>query len=415
MKTRILIVIAALLATWWVAAAPPEHHSAPPKTLYTDTATRAAEAVDRSAEFAQALEVLPVDIPGYDDIVFLEGGRRWLLSAMDGRIWVYEPHTGKAEPFVDAPLMAAGLHESPVDHDLVYFCASRLWGQTYPDGERVGLYSLKVSTKQIAPVVLDVPDRAIEAEQAWAVDDPKAPRLRAGDSGNTKARPLAFCNDLEVSADGKRIYFSEPFAHEGASMGGGAVPEAMALHGNGRIWLHDLKAGETRLVSEGLHFPDGLLLDLHPGQDRETSILTSLTTGFGIARVYVDGPKAGQHETVHSGLPGMCDGMDRDPKGNIWCAMYTKRSPMMTWLHANPWIKHVLLRLPLNWIPQPKVTGLIVFTPDAQEMLYSAWYTGDKLTHNASTLVGPDGYAYLSPFSRSHVGIVRMKNPLATP
>lgn len=414
MKTRILSVALIALVAWWFLAVPPGYHAVPPRIVYGPEATQAAQAVDQSDAFAQGLETIPVDIPGYDDIVFLEGGKRWLLSAMDGQIWSYEPGTGKAEPFIKPPKMAAGMHESPTDKDVVYFCASRLWGDKYADDERVGLYRLRVASKKIEPVVLDVPNKGIERAQAWALDDPKAPKLSKTSAPFGK-RALEFCNDLEISEDGQRVYFSEPFSHPGASMGGGTIPEALALQGNGRIWVHDLSLNETRLVSEGLHFPDGLLLDQHPGQAREMSLLTSLTTGFGVARVYVDGPKAGQTEMVHSGLPGMCDGMDRDGAGNIWCAMYAHRSGFLTWLHANPWAKHVLLRLPLNWIPQPKRTGLIVLSPDASKMIYSAWYQGDQLTHNASTLVGPDGYAYPTPFSRTHRGIVRIKNPLLQP
>jgi sugar lactone lactonase YvrE len=414
MKKTVFAVVALLaIAVWWVLAAPASHHSPTVALSFTDDAGRAALAVDRSSDFAAALEMLDARIPGYDDVVFLQGGQRWLLSAMDGKIWSYEPQSGKAEPFVDAPLMAAGMHESPGDPDTVYFCASRLWGSSYPEGERVGLYRLTVSSKKIEPLVLDVPDTVITGAKAWAIDDTNAPKLtRAGADG--KRRPLAFCNDLEISEDGRRIYFSEPFAYEGASMGGGAVPEAVAFRGNGRIWMHDLAVGETRLVAQGLHFPDGLLVDLHPGKNQEESILTSLTTGFQIARIYVKGSKAGTIEIAQDGLAGMCDGLDRDAAGRIWCAMYVKRSPLITWLHDKPWLKEVMLRLPLNLMPQPRVTGVLVLSPDGSKPLYSAWYSGDKLVHNASALPGPDGYVYMSPFSRSHHGIVRMKNPLGS-
>ncbi|MBH1964297.1 MAG: hypothetical protein I8H77_08180 [Comamonadaceae bacterium] len=413
MKKAGIFTIAAIaaIAAWWVAAAPAPHHSPTVALTIDGEAERAALAVDRSADFAAGLEVLEATVPGYDDVVFLDQGKRWLLSAMDGRIWSYDPVARKAEPFVDTPLMAAGLHESPTEHDTVYFCASRLWGSTYPEGERVGLYRLSVSTRKIEPLVLDVPDTVIDGQRAWGLADTGAPQAVRGVASG-KQRPLAFCNDLEVSADGKRIYFSEPFAYGGASTGGGAVPEAVAFRGNGRIWMHEVVTGQTRLVAQGMHFPDGLLVDLHPGQDQEQTILTSLTTGFQIARVHVSGPKAGRIELVQNGLAGMCDGMDRDAAGRIWCGMYAQRSPLMTWLHGKPWAKEVLLRLPLNLMPQPKTTGVLVLSPDATKPLYSAWYTGAKLVHNASALPGPDGYVYMAPFSSKQRGIVRIKNPL---
>lgn len=405
-----LLLLAIALAAWWQFATPPPHLQVGAPILFDGVAAQAAAAVDRSADFAAALQVLPSALPGHDDLLFLDDGKRILASGMDGQIWEIDSGTQQARPFLDAPLMAAGMHESPGDHDEVFFCASRLWGDTYPAGERVGLYRLRLSSRTLTPVVLDVPDTTISGERVWALDDPKAPRL--GPGGGNPARPLAFCNDLEISEDGRRIYFTEPFSYEGASMGGGTVPEVIAYHGNGRVWMHDLATAETRLVAEGYFFPDGILYDLHAGQAREQSLLVSQTAGFRIIRFHLAGSKAGSAELVQDGLTGLCDGMDRDARGRIWCGMYTQRSGLLTWLHAHPWIKHLLLRLPLNWMQQPRATGVLALTPDASRSLYSAWYEGPKAVHIASALPGPDGGIYLTPFSKAHRGLVRLPDPL---
>jgi sugar lactone lactonase YvrE len=419
-KTLVLasaLIALAALAVWWRAATPPAHHAVPDAIHFDARMSDAARAVEQSDAFAERLEHIEADIPGYDDIVFLADDRTALVSAMDGRIWSYDRAARKADVLVDPPLMAAGMHESPTHPDEVYFCASRLWGESYPANERVGLYRLRVATRAIEPVVLDVPVAAAIGEKVWPLDDPAAPRLVRDTQGALGAqaagsRPLAFCNDLEISADGQRIYFSEPFAYAGASMGGGTIPEVIAHRGNGYVWLHDLSSAQTRLVAQGIHFPDGILHESHPGQAREDSILISQTTGFRILRLYLDGPEAGRSEVVMDGMPGMCDGMDRDRQGRIWCGMYARRTGFIDWLHANPWLKHVLLRLPLNWIAQPNATGVMALSPDASRVLYSAWYDGPKVTHIASAIEGPDGSIYLAPFSRKHPGLTRMKNPL---
>ena len=49
------------------------------------------------------------------------------------------------------------------------------------------------------------------------------------------ARSVEMCNDLDVSADGKRLYFTEPFAYANASSGTGTFSEAVTLARNGRI------------------------------------------------------------------------------------------------------------------------------------------------------------------------------------
>ena len=413
-KILTAILLVALIAFWWNAAAPPDHHPVPGKITFDGQAVENALRVDQSEAFQEQLELLPSDLPGHDDIIFMEKDGTALVSAMDGRIWSYNLKSHEVTPFVDPPLMAAGMHESPRNHTVIYFCSSYLWGEDYPENERVGLYALDTTTRSIQPVVLYVPDTELSGEKIWSLDDDSAPVLQSQtiDSSSVAYRPLAFCNDLEISADGNRIYFSEPFAYEGASMGGGTVPEAISFHGNGRIWMHDLMTGATRLVAEGLFFPDGILYDLHDSGSKERSIITSLTPGFSIARIYVAGPKAGTREIIHEGLGGMCDGLDRDRAGNIWCAVFTQRTDFLTWIHENPWIKHLLLRLPLNWIPQPAATGVLALSPDASEFLYSASYEGPKARLIASVIPGPDDFLYVTPFSREHRGAVILPNPL---
>lgn len=404
------VILIVLISVWWYAMTPPAYLQTEAPIIFDERAIKAAKKVNFSNEFSNELELISSELPGHDDVIFLDHGNIALVSAMDGKIWTYNFSEQKAEVFIDPPLMASGLHESLTSEEEIFFCSSYLWGDTYPKAERVGLYKLHLPTREITPIVVDVPDTAISSPKIWALNDPSAPSLMQG-SGD-KSRPLAFCNDLEITNDGKRIYFTEPFSYSGASMGGGAVHELLAYRGNGRIWHHDLNTGETRLVVEGFHFLDGILFDFHPEGEIEESIVSSLTPGFRIMRFYVNGARAGQFQVIQDGLPGMCDGMDRDLNGNIWCGMFTDRSSLLTWLHENPWMKNILLRLPLNSMSQPKRTGVMVFSADASTFLYYAKYEGDKASQIASAIPGPDGYVYMTPFSRKHRGLVRLPNPL---
>lgn len=405
---RASIVLALLLGLWWWWAAPPAWLRIAAPVHFDESAARAMVAVDHSAEFAASLEHLPSALPGHDDIVFLADGESALVTAMDGRIWKAGLRTQAAEVFIDPPLMAAGLHESPTEEGVAYFCASRLRGQAYPAGEAVGVYRLVVASRKIEPLVLWVPDTRIGEPVVYADDDPAAPELQRW--GSARPRPLAFCNDLEISADGRRIYFSEPFAYAGAAMGGGAVREAISLGANGRLWRYDLDSGKTRLIAQGFHFIDGLLYDLHPGLARERSLIVSQTPHFRLTRFFIAGPKAGTHETVIDGLNGMPDGLDRDAAGRIWTGLLKPRSGLLTWLHANPWIKPLFLRLPLDQVPQSRRTGLLVLSPDGATPLYAASYEGPLLSNVASAIPGPDG-VYLAPFDPAHRGLVRLPYP----
>ena len=161
--------------------------------------------------------------------------------------------------------MAYGIHEAPGNPDHVYFCASRSYSAASP-GEAVGLYRLALGDRSIWPsCVLELPatNLANERPVVYADGNPKAPELRPDASGVAR-RTLVVCDNLEVTEDGRRIYFSEPFDYTGASVDD-AVDEAIALAPNGRLWRHNLDTGTTRLVAEGFHFINGVLYDLHPG------------------------------------------------------------------------------------------------------------------------------------------------------
>ncbi|MGB8332777.1 MAG: hypothetical protein WCE62_21815, partial [Polyangiales bacterium] len=246
------LVIIALLAAWWVLSAPPSYLEVGPAVDLGDISKSIIAVEAPVGALGRALERVSSDVPGHDDLLLREEDGYAFVSGMDGWIWRV-PLDGGGERFADVPLMPSGLRAAPENEDVLYFCASRLHGVDHPADEHVGLYRLTISTRAVTPVVTEVamtPAIPERREKVFAVADATAPSLqrRAIDGGNS--RPLAFCNDLDVSVDGRRIYFTEPIAYEGASMGGGAVGEAITLGKNGRLWRHDLDTGETRLVAE---------------------------------------------------------------------------------------------------------------------------------------------------------------------
>jgi hypothetical protein len=414
MKKLGAILVLFLAVIWWVAAAPREEIPIAPSVKLDPGTAKAIKAVDRSTDFAASLRHFPSDLQGFDDVAFLEGTPTALVTGGDGRIWTINVDTHATDPLLDPPLMAYGIHEAPGDPGHAYFCASRSYDSAPPD-ERVGLYRLTLDTRTVEPLVVDVPDTDLRNERAivYADDDPKAPELRSGAAGARRA--LIVCDNLEVSADGRRIYFSEPFDYTGASVDD-AVDEAIALSPNGRLWRYDLDSGTTRLIAEGFHFINGVLYDLHEGKPREESVIVNQTSHFRVTRFYLRGPKAGSSEVVLDGITGMNDGMDRDAAGRIWLALFTEGSPVLTWLHANAWLKPVFMRVPSRrLLGRPRRTGLLVLSPDGTKPLYTAMYEGPLMTSIASAVPFGDG-VYLANLvlgnrEQQQTGVVRLDWP----
>ena len=410
----IIFVLALLVVGWWVMETPrPEIQIA--DSISIDRTTEAAiRAVDRSSEFAAALEQFPSKVPAFDDAVFLQDGTTALVTATDGQIWRLNLGNHSGEPLVDPPLMAYGIHEAPGDPAHVYFCASRSYSAAAPS-ERAGLYRLSLDTRKVEPLVLDVPatDLMNERPIVYADNDTGAPE--SGPEITATSRPLIVCDNLEVSEDGRRIYFSEPFDYGGASVDD-ALDEAIALAPNGRLWRYDTETRTTRLIAEGFHFINGVLYDLHPGQPHEESVLVTQTSLFRLTRFYLRGPKAGKDEVVLDGITGLDDGMDRDASGRIWLALFSNRTGLLTWVHEHAWIKPLLMRVPAQLLMAlPQQTGVLVLSPDGRTPLYSALYDGDALASIASAVPSAAGVYLaneaLGPERQAEPRVVRLKWP----
>lgn len=381
----IILVLAILVGVWWVRAAPrAEIEVAGSITLNRATA-EAIRAVDRSAEFAAGLDQFSSDVPPFDDMAFLQDGTTALVTATDGRIWRLNLANHSGDPLVDPPLMAYGIHDAPGDPNRMYFCASGSYSGGGPD-ERVGLYRFSLDTRQVEPLVLDVPATDLMNERPIVYGDSDSDAPERGPGNDVPTRALIVCDNLEVSGDGRRIYFTEPFDYTGATVDD-ALDEAIALAPNGRLWRYDIETDTTRLIAEGFHFINGVLYDLHPGQPREESVLVTQTSLFRLTRFFLRGPKAGRAEVVLDGITGLDDGIDRDAEGRVWLALFSHRSRLLTWVHEHAWIKPFFMRVPARLLTAlPQQTGVLVVSPDGSTPLYSALYDGDALASVASRL-----------------------------
>ena len=126
-------------------------------------------------------------------MAFLHDGTTALVTATDGRIWRLNLANHSGAPLVDPPRMAYGIHDAPGDPNHLYFCASGSYSDAAPQ-ERVGLYRFSLDTRQVEPVVLDVPATALMNERpiVYGDNDSGAPELRPGiDACTTAAPPIA--------------------------------------------------------------------------------------------------------------------------------------------------------------------------------------------------------------------------------
>jgi hypothetical protein len=102
----------------------------------------------------------------------------------------------------------------------------------------------------------------------------------------------------------------------------------------------------------------------------------------------------------------------------MWLALFNERPGLLTWLHGQPWLKPLFMRLPARLLLRQggQRTGVLVVSPDGKTPLYSAMYEGPLLVSIASA-VPTEGGIYLAnealgTSGEEQTGVVRLKWPM---
>ncbi|XP_062852005.1 adipocyte plasma membrane-associated protein [Trichomycterus rosablanca] len=154
-------------------------------------------------------------------------------------------------------------------------------------------------------------------------------------------RPLSFVNDLAVTSDGKKVYFTDSSSKWQRRDFMKLIMEATA---DGRVLEYDTDTKEVTVVMENLRFPNGIQL-----LPDEESVLVAETTMARIRRVHVAGLNKGGMDTFIENLPGFPDNIRRSSSGGYWVAMSAVRPnpgfSMLDFLSQRPWIKNLIFKL----------------------------------------------------------------------
>ncbi|KAG7462583.1 hypothetical protein MATL_G00186310 [Megalops atlanticus] len=154
-------------------------------------------------------------------------------------------------------------------------------------------------------------------------------------------RRLAFVNDLDVTQDGRKVYFTDSSSRWQRRDFLHLIMEATA---DGRVLEYDTVTREVSVLMDGLRFANGI--QLCPDEE---SVLVAETTMARIRRVHVSGLNKGGMDTFVDNLPGFPDNIRRSSSGGYWVAMSAVRPnpgfSMLDFLSQKPWIKKLIFKL----------------------------------------------------------------------
>ena len=379
----------------------------PPKFIVGEIPQSILDVKTEGDYIDETTKTIAPEIVGYDDIVVHEDLGLGYLTGRDGWMWKVNLKTGDAERFVDVPLMPAGAHQFPGDKNEIIITCSRRGGGTYPENEQPGVYKLNVATKKVTPLILRVPKT--EAVSVQTVYGPREKRFKLSELNDTNSRPIALANDAAISADGKRIYFTESYVVDGATMGGiNSLYQVVMLGTTGRLWMLDTESKTVSLIANGFTFTDGVLVEESESGPEKTVLLAD-NAKFQIHRIHLEGEMVGKNEIIWKDLPGLVDALHRDSEGRIWVAIIQNHTPQLVYLHGNPELKPMMIEHPQLIAPLDK-TAILVLSSDASQPL---WYTEHAQTKVASipTAITSKNGVYLTSFSAKTPGLHRMNNP----
>lgn len=161
-------------------------------------------------------------------------------------------------------------------------------------------------------------------------------------------RPITFADALAISS-AAMVYFTDAstrFTNKESSS------DIFEHRPNGQLLTYDLGTGRTRLLLDGLFFPNGVTFG--PG---EAYLLFNETSMYRTRRLWLKGDKAGQVDTFIDNLPGLPDNISFDGEDTFWIALAggPRLRAALDPLFPHPFLRKMMWRIP--WLFGATSTG----------------------------------------------------------
>ncbi|XP_024029335.1 protein STRICTOSIDINE SYNTHASE-LIKE 10 [Morus notabilis] len=155
-----------------------------------------------------------------------------------------------------------------------------------------------------------------------------------------EGQPLRFTNDMDIDEDKDVIYFTDTSMSFQRRQ---FMSSILSGDKTGRLLKYNISNKEVTILLEGLAFANGVALS----KDR-SFVLVAETTTCRILRLWLHGPNVGKVD-VFAELPGFPDNVRRNPKGEFWVALHSKKGPLSHFAVSNTWVGKTLLKLPFSF------------------------------------------------------------------
>ncbi|XP_025732752.1 adipocyte plasma membrane-associated protein isoform X4 [Callorhinus ursinus] len=211
-----------------------------------------------------------------------------------------------------------------------------------------------------------------------------------------EGRKMSFVNDLTITQDGRKIYFTDS-----SSKWQRRDYLLLVMEGtdDGRLLEYDTETKEVKVLLDQLRFPNGV--QLSPAED---FVLVAETTMARIRRFYLSGLMKGGADLFVENLPGFPDNIRPSSSGGYWVSMATIRSnpgfSMLDFLSERPYIKRMIFKLfsqetVMKFVPR---YSLVLELSDSGAFRRSLHDPDGQVASYISEVHEHDGHLYLGSF-----------------
>jgi sugar lactone lactonase YvrE len=180
-------------------------------------------------------------------------------------------------------------------------------------------------------------------------------------------RPMPFCSNVVAGRDGTQYFSVSSMRHSVAHY----KRDLAEKRPSGALYAR-APDGKLRCLLDGIFFANGLALD-----HDEQWIIVAETGGLCLRRLWLAGPRAGEHE-LFANLPGFPDNLSMSRTGLIWVAIAAAANTALAAVHTLPFpLRWLVARLPEALQPKaPPVAWVQAFDSAGQLVHDFRWDDG---------------------------------------
>ena len=233
--------------------------------------------------------------------------------------------------------------------------------------------------------------------------------------------PIRYADAVKVAADGK-ILFTDASTRLSPQEHGtfdAAVLDILEHSCSGRVVEFDPATSATRIIANGLCFPNGIALSAD-----EKSLLVAETGSYRILRLARDanvidvgavlasgGPEA---RVLLDNLPGFPDNVTRGADGRYWTGFTKPRSRIIDDLSGRPFLRELTLRLPKFLWPVPPVYPHVIAFDENGTVLADLQDPAGKLPETSGATEHA-GMLYVQSLHATALGVLPFNPGAASP